>query len=190
MKSTRPLCSIPGCTKKLRARGWCTAHYVQWQRTGDPIPSRDYCSSPAERMARWSHPSGDCQVWTGYKNKLGYGLINVEGKQVLVHCYVWAKERGPVPRGKRIDHRCHNEACHRLGHLRLVTNKENSENRRGAQRNSSTGIRGVYCRRGRWYGQVKHAGKSHCTRRFDTPEEAELAVIALRLELFTHSDGR
>jgi len=28
-------CSIEGCGKESRARGWCWAHYKRWQRHGD-----------------------------------------------------------------------------------------------------------------------------------------------------------
>lgn len=35
------VCSINGCDKPPRARGWCTSHYNKWQRYGDPeIASR------------------------------------------------------------------------------------------------------------------------------------------------------
>lgn len=30
------LCSIEGCGKVVRARGWCVGHYTRWERTGSP----------------------------------------------------------------------------------------------------------------------------------------------------------
>lgn len=30
------VCSIEGCTKPVDRRGWCTHHYFQWYRYGDP----------------------------------------------------------------------------------------------------------------------------------------------------------
>ena len=33
----RGRCSIKGCGKPHRARGWCTKHYARWQRQGDTI---------------------------------------------------------------------------------------------------------------------------------------------------------
>jgi hypothetical protein len=29
-------CSVLGCHRPVKARGWCTAHYSRWQRHGDP----------------------------------------------------------------------------------------------------------------------------------------------------------
>lgn len=37
VKST---CSIPGCDKPAKTRGWCYAHYANWRRHGDPIPTK------------------------------------------------------------------------------------------------------------------------------------------------------
>lgn len=34
--SMKATCSIPGCGKKIVARGWCRAHYSRWWRWGDP----------------------------------------------------------------------------------------------------------------------------------------------------------
>ena len=33
----KPRCSIEGCERASRARGWCLAHYRKWQRHGDPL---------------------------------------------------------------------------------------------------------------------------------------------------------
>lgn len=32
-------CTVKGCTRKLRARGYCDGHYLRWRRTGEPGPA-------------------------------------------------------------------------------------------------------------------------------------------------------
>lgn len=38
--ATQRLCSIPGCGKKHKARGWCIAHYDKFLVYGDPLVSK------------------------------------------------------------------------------------------------------------------------------------------------------
>lgn len=46
-KSTRVLteqfkgyCSIAGCERWIKARGWCSLHYTRWLHHGDPLHTR------------------------------------------------------------------------------------------------------------------------------------------------------
>jgi hypothetical protein len=87
-----------------------------------------------------------------------------------------------------IDHICHNRACVNPQHLRLTTHKQNQENRGGAQRNSSSGVRGVIKHGRRWQATVVHNKQRHRAGLFDDIPSAAAAVKALRLELFTHND--
>lgn len=47
-------CSIKGCGKPLRARGWCTKHYKRWRKHGDPLITgkRGYPGSPEAEAER------------------------------------------------------------------------------------------------------------------------------------------
>lgn len=46
-------CSVSGCPRKSRARGWCKLHYQRWKKWGDPehIPPRGAKTTIAERFA-------------------------------------------------------------------------------------------------------------------------------------------
>lgn len=131
--------------------------------------------------------SGDCWLWTAavVANR-GYGLFSVAGRLKLAHRFSYEIFNGPIPEGMQVDHRCHVRRCVNPFHLRLVTPKQNSENRSGAQRNSSSGVRGVYRQKatGRWCARVGHNGKTIHVGYFDDLAEAERAVIAKRSELF------
>jgi uncharacterized NAD-dependent epimerase/dehydratase family protein len=134
-----------------------------------------------------------CWEWTGARNSAGYGYFAIggrRGKDVRAHRYAFELMGDAIPSGMDVDHRCHNKICVNPAHLRLATNKQNSENLRGAMSNSKTGVRGVWrCKTtGRWIAMVGHNGKQIYVGRFDTIEEAHAAVTAKRNELFTHND--
>lgn len=140
-----------------------------------------------------------CWPWTGPTNHKGYGNFKFGGmeKTTSAHRFAYESATGETLGDKYIDHTCYNRLCCNPSHMRPVTNKQNLENRRGAQKNNySTGVRGVYeypsssTRKKRFQASLKHNGKKVCVGYYATLEEAEAAVIARRLELFTHSDGR
>lgn len=137
--------------------------------------------------------AGDgCWPWTASRDRNGYGQFGLGGKMRRAHRVAYELATGrPIPAGMQVDHRCRNRPCVRPDHLRLATNKQNQENHRGAQRNSSSGVRGVHWakRDQRWQGQVKHHGKRIHVGLFDSLAEAEAAAIAKRKELFTHNDS-
>lgn len=132
-----------------------------------------------------------CWNWTAAKYERGYGAFWLGKNNIRAHRFSWELATG-VPIGEMlIDHRCHNPACVNPKHLRLVTNKQNGEHRRGAQVSSISGVRGVRpnpYRAGTWIAQVWHNGKCIRVGVFDTISEAGEAARLKRLELFTHND--
>ena len=146
--------------------------------------------STEERFWSKVDKSGECWVWVASCYPAGYGKFWDGEKLVLAHrlSYEWAN--GDIPEAMQADHRCHTRNCVRPDHLRLVTNAQNGQNRRGAQSNSVTGTRGVsWHKRARKYqAQVKLGGKRYSAGYFDTLEEAEAAAIAKRRDVYTHDD--
>lgn len=133
--------------------------------------------------------SGDCWQWTAGKDKDGYGQFKVDGRSLRAHRVSCEISGSPVPTGLQVDHMCHNTSCVKPEHLQIVTNKQNTENRSGAQSNSKSGVRGVCldARSGRWRATVNHGGKQYHVGAFLELVDAEAAVIAKRNELFTNN---
>ena len=74
--------------------------------------------------------SGECWIWTGYRNARGYGKASNNGKIVLAHRLAWEIMHGPIPPGKQVCHDCpggDNPSCVR--HLWLGTTQENMADR-------------------------------------------------------------
>jgi hypothetical protein len=138
------------------------------------------------------HPTlGKCWIWTAGIFKSGYGQFRFNDVSMTAHCVSYWLDGKTIPTGLHIDHICRNRLCVNPRHLRTVTCKQNGENRAGANRNNkSSGVRGVTrLKNGRWRGQVTHSGTWVNCGMFDTIAEAEEAVVAKRLELFTHNDA-
>jgi hypothetical protein len=134
--------------------------------------------------------SGDCWLWKG-PDFIGYGQISRDGKLTGVHRVSYEKYIGPIPEGYEIDHMCHTKNCVYPFHLRAVTSKQNAENRRGARRDSRSGVQGVSwsSRKRKWRVFVTSFGKRTYGGEYGTLAEAEQRAMDLRNELFTHNDA-
>ena len=68
----------------------------------------------------------ECWPWLGATNNCGYGVMfAARGEVVRVHRAVYELEKGPIPAGKLILHRCHTRNCCNPRHLRPGTHREN-----------------------------------------------------------------
>jgi len=190
MAGNQRTCTFDGCDKPHYARGYCIGHYKQ-QWLGKPLTPLHVKMTLVERMALYTDKTGDCWTWTGTKNKKGYGEAWVGGKGRKAHRVAYELAYGPIPEGMQIDHTCHTRACVRPDHLRPVTNKQNCENRVGAQLGSKSGVRGVawVAVSQKWRAQVHHNGQEFYLGQFATIKEAEAVARAKRVELFTHNDA-
>ena len=96
-----------------------------------------------------------------------------------------------APKGLVVDHINHDTLDNRDENLRIITHRENLQNRKGAQSDSRTGIRGVGWEKGKnkWRARIKINGKSILIGRFDDISEAEAAVKAARKKYMPFSNN-
>jgi len=106
------------------------------------------------------------------------------GTLVLLHTLILYN---PNTKEFKIDHKNCNSLDNTRDNLRLITSKQNAENRAGANKNSKTGIRGIYPV-GRKFRVVGHDNGNHHLGYFDTIEEAERAITFFRSEYLSCSE--
>ena len=184
----RTECEFAGCSNSHLALGYCTGHYQQHRRGDELRPLRDSLS-PQDRLDDLTGKTDGCWFWTGYVNPEGYGCVSIGGRVVLAHRLAYELAYGALPSAALVDHKCRVKHCIRPDHLQPATRMMNAENRDGANRNSLSGVRGVYWHAwaGKWATQVGHAGHRVSAGYYHSIAEAESAVVALRRELQLNS---
>lgn len=100
-------------------------------------------------------PNSGCYLWLGAispgKKGLGgvrkhpYGIFNVNGKLKMSHRFSYERERGEIPKGMFLDHKCRTTLCVNPEHLEPVTPKENTN--RGVRYSSTL----THCPKGHEY---------------------------------------
>lgn len=136
------ICSVEGCTRPARARGWCTTHYSRHRRTGRLDVTRSVGpESEASRfwakvdkngpVPTWAPFLGPCWIWTAGLQGGGYGQFNGGSRidnsrrKCIAHVYTYEALVGPVPDGLELDHLCRVRKCCNPAHLEAVTHAEN-----------------------------------------------------------------
>lgn len=119
-------CSIDGCERSVRARGWCDMHYRRWKAHGDPN-KRLYLRGASIEDRFWQKvtQSASCWHWQGAIIKGGYGGFKTPTGHTLAHRFSYELHNGAIPEGLQIDHLCRNRACVRPDHLEAVTQRTN-----------------------------------------------------------------
>ena len=187
-------CTIDGCARPHRAKGLCLMHYHRKKAGRDlnsPVQGRFNTLEEAFKSRTVESPETGCLIWTGAKTSTGYGHLGKGGKNYKAHRYAWERANGPIPDGMFVDHMCHNALCVNVEHLRVVTNGQNQQNRRGAVAGSKSGIRGVHWDEAndRWKALVWMDGVQHLGGYFRDKEEAGRVAAEMRSRLMPYSQN-
>jgi hypothetical protein len=106
---------------RAKSRFCCSAACHNTWRTGRPGPRK----SIAERFWQKVLKTKTCWIWMGLINHAGYGLINRNSHNILIHRLSWELHFGPIPKGLFVCHKCDNPPCVRPDHLFLGMQKHN-----------------------------------------------------------------
>lgn len=83
-----------------------------------------------EKVDHYRADPDGCWLWTGSRNRKGYGQISVGGRRgrpQLAHRIAWTLVNGPIPDGVKVLHSCDNPPCvNSSAHLFLGTLGDNN----------------------------------------------------------------
>lgn len=112
MANLKPICSIEGCGKPARTRGWCPTHYKRWQKHGSPHvterrkprqthcnvagcpdkhASKGYCSRHYQRFSTYGSPYAGKD---GLRNGEASRWLHDHKDHTGVGCLIWPFARG------------------------------------------------------------------------------------------------
>jgi hypothetical protein len=123
----------------------------------------------------------------------GHISVSIGDTRYLAHRLIWALCKGEDPAPYQIDHINGNRTDNRIENLRKVTHQQNGMNRCKAQRNSRSGVVGVYPHKatGKWEASITYNGKSMFLGLHETKEAALAIRVAKEQELFgKHAPNR
>jgi len=125
------ICIIEGCTKKLKAKGYCNKHYRRFLRYGDPLCTK------IERHGMIN--ISEYETWSGIKkrcyNKSSEHYSYYGGRGIRV-CQRWRNsflafytDMGPKPFPKAEIDRIDNDGNYEPDNCRWVTHAQNCQNK-------------------------------------------------------------
>ena len=121
----------PDTVRRLYAEGWTQTSIAgalrvsrrtiarHLSRAGTPSRGSRRAGNPLTWSSIWDRLEldGECWLFTGPAASNGYARITVDGRQLLLHRFVYELLVSPIPDGLTIDHLCCQRLCVNPAHL-------------------------------------------------------------------------
>lgn len=99
--------------------GKCRTHAYYPRKNPPSLRDRFYSHTQPE-------PNTGCLLWTGCYSNMGYGKFSAKtSRPKPAHRTAWEIEKGPIPAGMCVLHRCDTPACVNVDHLFVGTQVDN-----------------------------------------------------------------
>jgi len=121
-----------------------------------------------------------------------YVQVRFKGKIYFIHRLICVWHGHSLEPNQEVDHIDGDGLNNHIENLRPTSHKQNSENRKGANKNNINGVKGVCWHKGKkeWEAQITHNGKVIKLGYYVNKEDAIAARIAAEKEYFTHAPNR
>lgn len=88
-----------------------------------------YCSWRCALDSRLETLRSGCVVWTGTRDKAGYGVVTLKNTSQKAHRLSWSMVNGAIPKGLFVCHKCDHPPCCNPDHLFIGTAQDNTSDK-------------------------------------------------------------